>query len=239
MAHGSKPAGEMTTRPRIKRTKIEERVKSLAGLMYLDYKDIMGSDTPPVFLVMMDGAMFFAAMLLASLGANSQQHETFDYCSVISKSYNGDHAGDPKLHGPGAHRMRLAIPGRHVILIDDTVETGRTVVETIHWLEQFQPLSVRIAALLIKRGRLAFPLVTNYWGFDIDFRAVGLGMDYKGSFRHFSNVREAYHRTDKRPLHDPVIIDPTLRSHPLRPQASERPFTSPSPETPPEQPSRS
>lgn len=76
---------------------------------------------------------------------------------------------------------------RHVLLVDDIFDTGRTLLELTSQIDDHGPASVRSAVLLRKQGRQQVPIVPDWIGFDIpDEFVVGYGLDYDD---HYRNLR--------------------------------------------------
>jgi hypoxanthine phosphoribosyltransferase len=90
---------------------------------------------------------------------------------------------------PGPLRVNLELvpdlQGRHVLLLDDILDTGRTLSALVDQVKQLGPLSVRTIVLLRKQGRQTVPFDPDYCGFEIpDVFVVGYGLDYNDEFRH-------------------------------------------------------
>lgn len=75
--------------------------------------------------------------------------------------------------------------GRHVLLLDDILDTGHTLGRLTGHLKALEPLSVRVAVLLRKRGRQEVELEPDFCGFEIpDEFVIGYGLDYNDEYRH-------------------------------------------------------
>jgi hypoxanthine phosphoribosyltransferase len=90
---------------------------------------------------------------------------------------------------PGPLRVNLELipdlQGRHVLLLDDILDTGRTLSALVEQVKQLGPLSVRTVVLLRKIGRQVVSIEPDYCGFEIpDVFVVGYGLDYNDEFRH-------------------------------------------------------
>jgi hypoxanthine phosphoribosyltransferase len=80
--------------------------------------------------------------------------------------------------------------GREVVIIEDIVDTGKTLSEFLPQLQHQQPASMKIVALLHKPEATVFPIPIDYLGFSIPNKfVVGYGLDYDGLGR---NIREIY-----------------------------------------------
>ena len=94
---------------------------------------------------------------------------------------------------PGPLRVNLELvpdlQGRHVLLLDDILDTGTTLHELARQVEQLAPLSVRAIVLLRKKDRQTFAIKPDYCGFEIpDVFVVGYGLDYNDEFRNLPYV---------------------------------------------------
>jgi len=79
--------------------------------------------------------------------------------------------------------------GRHVLLVDDIFDTGRTLERLTHELQPRQPLSLKTAVLLWKRDRQLVDCDPDYFAFQIpDEFVVGYGLDYNGDYRHLPYI---------------------------------------------------
>ena len=81
------------------------------------------------------------------------------------------------------------VTGRHVLIVEDIVDTGRTLDFYINKLKSENPLSIELIALLLKPEALKFPLNVKYLGFNIpDLFVVGYGLDYNESGRGLRDI---------------------------------------------------
>jgi hypoxanthine phosphoribosyltransferase len=81
------------------------------------------------------------------------------------------------------------IRGRHVLLLDDILDTGQTLARLVEHLKELGPASVHTAVLLRKVGRQMVPFEPDYCGFEIpDVFVVGYGLDYNDDYRHLPYV---------------------------------------------------
>ena len=90
---------------------------------------------------------------------------------------------------PGELRIEpdiaLDVRGRHVLLLDDILDTGRTLSKLMDHVRAYEPRSVRVVVLLRKLGRQVVPLEPDFCGFEIpDEFVIGYGLDYNDEYRH-------------------------------------------------------
>jgi hypoxanthine phosphoribosyltransferase len=82
-----------------------------------------------------------------------------------------------------------AIHNHHILIVDDVLDTGFTLRELMYQVDEVDPMSVRSAVLLCKRGRRKTLAGPNYVVFEIpDEIVVGYGLDYQGRYRRLSHI---------------------------------------------------
>lgn len=161
--------------PFLSSRQIAEKVNELAMVISRDYRW-----QKPLFIAILNGAFVFAADLFRSLSLEAEI--TF----IKLASYQGMTSSGKPVTAIGLEEV---VSGRHVILVEDILDTGRTLYEFIPRLQEQQPASLRTVALLRKPGALQYPVQLDYYGFDIDDRfVVGYGMDYKGLGRNIPEI---------------------------------------------------
>lgn len=156
---------------------IAERVKELAGQVVGVYRDQRF-----VVAVVLKGAFIFAADLVRNLP------EQVEVVFVRSRSYgNGTRpAGDPVVELPAD----FDLTGRHVLLVEDIVDTGRTVAALKSAMVQRGAATVRICAFLDKPQRREIAVDVEFTGFALqsDAFVVGYGLDYAEEYRNLPFV---------------------------------------------------
>ena len=152
---------------------IQLRVEAMARQIERDFD---GRELCVVTL--MDGALFFVADLLRHIGLPVKLH------TLTVSSYHGGTSSSGRVQL--AQRLPFDLAARHVLLIDDILDTGltlATVKERI--IEECKPETLRVAVLLSKRRQREREVATDYVGFEIDDEfVVGYGMDYRGHYRN-------------------------------------------------------
>jgi hypoxanthine phosphoribosyltransferase len=162
--------------PYLSEAQIQQRITELALSIEQDYtgKDLL-------FLGILNGSFMFAADLFRQIRIPS----TISFIKLAS--YKGTTSTGTVITAIG---LEEDVTDKHIILIEDIVDTGKTMSNFIPGLEKMQPASIRICTLLQKPEALQFPLETDYVGFAIpDKFVVGYGLDYDGYGR---NSREIY-----------------------------------------------
>lgn len=166
---------DLNFRPFISEADIARRVQSLAQQIDQDY-----SDEPPVLVAVLNGAFIFAADLVRSISVPSEI--TF----IKVKSYQ-------QMQSTGQHKefigLEVPIADRHVIILEDIVDSGNTVYYLQEKFAAQAPRSVAVATLLFKPEALVRDLELAYVGFEIpnDF-VVGYGLDYDGFGRNLRSI---------------------------------------------------
>lgn len=90
--------------------------------------------------------------------------------------------------------VKEELKGRHLIVVEDIVDTGNTLAKFLPQLESHGPASIAIASLLVKPKAMKHDLDIRYRGFDISNEfIVGYGLDYDG---HGRNLQDIYQVTD-------------------------------------------
>lgn len=155
---------------------IQQRVKEVAAKINDDYKG-----KRPYFVAILNGSFMFASDLFKHLTVDA------DICFIKLASYKGTQSTGNVLTTIG---LDADLFGKDVVIVEDIVDTGKTLHHFLPRLEHQQPSSLRIATLLHKPEATEFPLELSYVGFEIPNKfVVGYGLDYDGLGR---NLKEIY-----------------------------------------------
>jgi hypoxanthine phosphoribosyltransferase len=85
--------------------------------------------------------------------------------------------------------LDTTLDGRNVVIVEDIVDTGKTLSEFLPQLRHQQPASLKIVALLHKHDATVFPITIDYLGFSIPNKfVVGYGLDYDGLGRNIPEI---------------------------------------------------
>lgn len=135
----------------------------------------------PVLVVVLQGALIFAADLMRGIGSHVQLG------SVAISSYpTGTRATQPPSLTAD---LQLEITGRDVILVEDIVDSGRTIRALLDHLAERQPASICVASCLDKPARRKVEVPLRYVGFEVPpVFVVGYGLDYSGRYRNLPYV---------------------------------------------------
>jgi hypoxanthine phosphoribosyltransferase len=158
------------------REQIQARVEEMGRQIDRDYAG------EKIVLV---GVLKGAAIFLADLARSISVDNTFDLVAVTSYGKAQWSCGAVKL----IKDLDQAIEGKNVILVEDILDTGLTLHFLRSLLEQQQPKSLRIAALLDKPSRRLGAIEADYVGFTIPNQfVIGYGMDYAERYRNLPDI---------------------------------------------------
>jgi hypoxanthine phosphoribosyltransferase len=167
--------------PFITAQQISEQINILAAELNRDYEG-----KRPLFIAILNGSFMFAADLFKSVTIEAE------ICFIKLASYKGTTSTGNVITSIG---LDEPLNGRHVIIIEDIVDTGKTLSEFLPQLFNQQPASLKIATLLHKPDALAFPVKIDYLGFNVPNKfLLGYGLDFDGLGR---NLKEIYQLTEE------------------------------------------
>lgn len=159
----------------INEVKIQSRIKEIARQIEKEYE---GKQL--VFLGILKGSLPF----LWELAKNIKNDVRFEFIEV--SSYEGtESTGKIKINKD----LTESITGKDVIIVEDIVDTGRTLTFLKQYLLEKKPNSLKIAALLSKPSRRVMEIGVDYIGFQIEDKfVVGFGLDYDQKYRNLPYV---------------------------------------------------
>jgi hypoxanthine phosphoribosyltransferase len=156
---------------------IQKRVAELGAAIDRDYPA-----GEPVYLI---GVLKGAFMFLADLARATKVPARIEFIGISSYGKGTTTSGQVRL----TKDLDVPIEGRHVILVEDILDTGLTLTYLVQLLKQRRPKSLRIAALLDKPDRRKVEVHADYVGFQIpDEFVVGYGLDCAEDYRNFKDV---------------------------------------------------
>ncbi len=161
--------------PFIPEKKILEQIDRVAEEINRDL-----ADKNPLFLCILNGAFMFASDLMKRV------HIPSEISFVKLTSYAGTTSTGTLKELIG---LNEEIEGRSVVIVEDIVDTGHTIVSVIEQLKQKNPSDVRVATLLYKPNALKVELKLDYVAMEIpnDF-ILGYGLDYDGYGRNLADI---------------------------------------------------
>lgn len=155
---------------------IQERIKELAAEIERDY------DGKDLVLV---GVLRGAVMVMADLSRSLGKHVEMDWMAVSSYGSGTKSSGVVRI----LKDLDADITGRHVLIVDEIIDTGLTLSWLTSNLGSRGPASVEIATLLRKPEALQMPVKAKYVGWDIPNEfVVGYGLDYRERYRNLRDI---------------------------------------------------
>lgn len=155
---------------------IAKRVKELGAEISKDY----AGKTPLVVCILKGSVLFFSDLIKEiSIQIN------LDFMAVSSYGSATISSGEVKM----IKDLDNSIENRHVIIVEDIVDTGHTLKYLIKNLNARMPASVKVCTLLNKQCRRVVDISPDYIGFEVgDHFVVGYGLDYDEGYRHVPEV---------------------------------------------------
>ena len=155
---------------------INERVREIANILYNLYHD-----EEVVFVCTLKGAVFFACDLLKNFKGDAR----IEFLRV--SSYEGESS-------TGKINLKLPlnaenINGKHVVIVEDIVDTGFTLEYIRKYISDMHPKSLVECTLLDKKSRRVVDIEPTYSGFEIDdLFVIGYGLDYNQKYRNLPYI---------------------------------------------------
>ena len=159
----------------ITQTELAERVKTLAQELERDY-----AGKEMVIVSLLNGTVMFLADLIRNISLPLR----LDFIGVSSYGA-GTESGDLVF----TKELRLDVHGRDVLLVDDILDTGRTISRVLTKLRKLKPREIKTCVLLDKPERRVEKVEADYVGFKIPNQfVVGYGLDYAERYRNLPFV---------------------------------------------------
>ena len=159
----------------LKEAAIQEKITELAGQLNKDY-----AGKRPLFLSILNGSFLFTADLFKQVTIESE------VSFIKLASYKGTSSTGNVITAIG---LDTNVKDRHIIILEDIIDTGKTLHHYLPQLDSMQPASVKIAVLLNKKEALQYPVQVDYSCFDIPNKfVVGYGLDYDGLGRNSKDI---------------------------------------------------
>jgi hypoxanthine phosphoribosyltransferase len=160
----------------------EQIARRIRGMSRAIARDFAGREM--VVVALLNGTVVFLGDLIRSLSLPLR----LDFIGVSSYGA-GTESGDLVF----TKELRLGVRGRDVLLVDDILDTGRTLYRVSDKLRALKPRRIKTCVLLDKPARRAEPVEADYVGFEIpDFFVVGYGLDFAERYRNLPFVGVLY-----------------------------------------------
>jgi len=166
--------------PFISEAIIQEKIKEIAALINVEYQD-----KKPLFISILNGSFMFAADLFKQVTVDAE------ICFIKLASYQGTQSTGQVTTSIG---LDTDVKDRHIIVLEDIIDTGKTLHSFLPQLVNQHPASLKIATLLHKPEATVHQLTIDYCCLAIPNKfVVGYGLDYDGFGR---NTKEIYQLKD-------------------------------------------
>jgi hypoxanthine phosphoribosyltransferase len=166
----------------LSQAQIRVRVRQLGADITRHYRKCLTKGEQPLFLGVMNGALFFLADLLRAVTLDDVDISCIQLASYAGTTSTG------KLRGLDA--LGDSCRGRRVLIVDDILDTGRTLSALVTRLKKLGAADVKICVLLAKRRRRDVPVRAHWTGFKIpDQFVIGYGLDFNGRYRALKQIR--------------------------------------------------
>lgn len=163
-------------RPYITVAQIDTEVERLAAMINKDYEG-----KRPLFIAILNGSFMFASDLFKKITIDAE------ISFIKLASYKGTRSTGHVITSIG---LDESLKDRHIIILEDIVDTGKTLNQFLPQLHDQRPASLKIASLLHKPDALLFPIHIDYLGFNVPNKfLLGYGLDFDGLAR---NLKEIY-----------------------------------------------
>lgn len=161
--------------PYLSQTEIEEAIKKLAAVLSEHYQN-----RSPLFIAILNGSFMFAAELFKYINIPCE------ISFIKLASYKGTTSSGHIITSIG---LDADIKNKHIIILEDIIDTGKTLNQFLPQIYNQQPASLKIAALLHKPDAKMFDVPLDYNCFKIpDKFVVGFGLDYNGYGRNIPAI---------------------------------------------------
>jgi hypoxanthine phosphoribosyltransferase len=155
---------------------LQTRIRDLAREINADY-----AGRELLLVGVLKGAVFFMADLMRSITVPCE----IDFMAISSYGASTDSSGVVRI----LKDLDINIEGRHVLVIEDIVDSGLTLSYLVRNLESREPASLEVCALLTKPGRREIDVDVRYVGFEIPNRfVIGYGLDFAERYRNLRYV---------------------------------------------------
>jgi hypoxanthine phosphoribosyltransferase len=155
---------------------LQQRITAIGGDISRDY-----AGKNPLLVGVLRGVVFFMADLLRAITIPVE----VDFLAVSSYSATSRSSGLVRL----SKDLDVSMTGRHVLFVEDVIDTGLTLNYLLRTLQARQPASLEVCVLFNKPAKRLIDIPLKYKGFDLpDYFVVGYGLDYREKYRNLPFV---------------------------------------------------
>jgi hypoxanthine phosphoribosyltransferase len=160
----------------ISREEIEAAVDRIAADISREYQD-----KTPLIIGVLKGSFIFLADLVRRLDFPVE----IDFVRLASYGSSRKSSGDIRV----IHELDTDVKNRHIIVVEDIIDTGLTVAFFIDYLRKLSPASLKLCALTDKSSRRQVTVNIDYLGFTVPDRfLVGYGLDFNEQYRYLPDI---------------------------------------------------
>jgi len=164
-------------KPYLTQSNIADAIERIAHHINQDY-----SDKNPLFIAILNGSFIFASDLFKKINIPAE------ISFIKLASYQGTKSTGNVITAIG---LETDLYDRNVIVLEDIIDTGKTLSAFLPQLEHQQPKSLKVCTLLHKKEATQFPVTIDYLGFEIpNLFVVGYGLDYNGYGRNLDQIMQ-------------------------------------------------
>lgn len=165
--------------PLIKEEEIKKRVKELGAEITKDY-----NGEQLLVVGILKGSMPFTCSLIWEI---ENENMSIDYMCVSSYGSNTESSGIVRI----LKDLDESIEGKNILIVEDIIDTGKTMDRLKELLSTRKPKSIKICTLLNKPSRRTVPVSIDYVGFEVENKfVVGFGLDYDQKYRQLKYIGE-------------------------------------------------
>lgn len=168
----------MISQPRIlfKHDEVRQAVTRLASEIRQDYHG-----KQPLFIGILKGSFIFLADLIREINMPLE----VDFIELSSYGTRKETSGKVTM----AQGLKPSVKDRHILVVEDIVDTGLTISYLLDYLQKGKPASVKLCTLTDKPSRRQVPVTIHYLGFTVpDKFIVGYGIDWNEDFRYLPDI---------------------------------------------------
>jgi len=155
---------------------IQKRIKELGKQISLDYQGKC-----PIIIGVLNGAFIFMSDLIREITIDCE----VDFIKISSYGNKKQSSGNIKL----TKDIDCDVRGRHVIVVEDIVDSGRSIQYLENMFEGHEPQSITFVSLLVKKGGAIVSFHIDYVGFEISNEfVVGYGLDFAQKMRNLPSI---------------------------------------------------
>lgn len=171
----------MALTPFISKQEISEMNARLGKIISKNYTDILGPDESLLVVVTLKGAMIFGSDLIREISVPLE----LDFVRLASYGSGTKSSGAVRF----LKDMESSPEGRHILVLDEIVDSGRTLAFLNDHLSAFSPKSLRLCSLLSKPSRREVEVNIDYLGREIEDKfVVGYGLDFGEKYRNLPEI---------------------------------------------------